>query len=137
MGTKTMEKAAMSDTSKIVACGAGFAGDRTEPAVTLAASGLVDALGLECLAERTLVPGLRARLNDSEAGADTRLERRLRQLLPEAKPNDCRIISNLGATNPAAAGRRIARLATEVNCSGLRVAAIIGDDVAVLSDKIE
>lgn len=45
---------------RVIACGAGFAGDRTEPAVALAASGFVDAVGLECLAERTLVPGLRA-----------------------------------------------------------------------------
>ncbi|MGZ0187466.1 MAG: acyclic terpene utilization AtuA family protein, partial [Alphaproteobacteria bacterium] len=85
---------------KVVACGAGFAGDRTEPAVALAASGRVHAVGLECLAERTLVPGLRSRKLDPEAGFDPRLERRLRPLLPAAFANDCRIISNLGAANP-------------------------------------
>lgn len=127
----------MSDRSKVVACGAGFAGDRTEPAVAFAASGMVDAIGLECLAERTLVPGLRARRADPEAGADPRLERRLRPLLPVAKANDCRVISNLGAANPAAAGRKIARLAREANCVGLRVAAVIGDDVSSLEDKID
>ena len=127
----------MSQNSKVVACGAGFAGDRVEPAVTLAASGLVDAVGLECLAERTLVPGLRARRNDPEAGADPRLERRLRPLIPVAKQNDCRVISNLGAANPAAAGRKIARLASELGYSGLRVAAVVGDDVLPLQDRID
>jgi hypothetical protein len=122
---------------RIIACGAGFAGDRTEPAVALAASGFVDAIGLECLAERTLVPGLRARRDNPEAGADPRLDRRLRPLLPVAKTNDCRIISNLGAANPGAAGRQIARLASETGCAGLRVAAVIGDDVMALAEHID
>ena len=47
--------------TKTIACGAGFAGDRIDPAVALAGSGAADAVVLECLAERTLVPGLRAR----------------------------------------------------------------------------
>ncbi|MDA1309007.1 MAG: DUF1446 domain-containing protein [Proteobacteria bacterium] len=122
---------------RVIACGAGFAGDRTEPAVALAASGLVDAIGLECLAERTLVPGLRARRANGDAGADPRLERRLRPLLPVARANDCRIISNLGAANPLSAGRQIARLASESGCSGMRVAAVIGDDVMALAKYIE
>jgi hypothetical protein len=122
---------------RTVACGAGFAGDRTEPAVELAASGKVHAVGLECLAERTLVPGLRARKLDPEAGSDPRLDRRLRPLLPPAFANKCKIISNLGAANPRGAGRKIARLASEVGCAGMRVAAVIGDDVMAIANKIE
>lgn len=123
--------------TRVVAGGAGFAGDRTEPAVALAASGRVHAVGLECLAERTLVPGLRARRTDAQAGADPRLERRLRPLLPVAQANNCRVISNLGAANPRAAGHRIARLAAECGCAGLRVAAVLGDDVMALVDHID
>ncbi|HUN47272.1 MAG TPA: acyclic terpene utilization AtuA family protein [Stellaceae bacterium] len=122
---------------RTIACGAGFAGDRIEPAVELAASGEVDAVVLECLAERTLVPGLRARRSDPEAGADPRLRRRLTPLLPVARANDCRVISNLGAANPAAAGRAIARLGKELGLAGLRVAAVIGDDVLAQRDRIE
>lgn len=121
---------------RTIAAGAGFAGDRTEPAVALAASGKVHAIGLECLAERTIVPGLRARKADPDAGHDPRLERRLRPLLPVAAANRCRIISNLGAANPRAAGAKIARLAAEVGCSGMRVAAVVGDDVMALADRI-
>ena len=122
---------------RVVAAGAGFAGDRTEPAVAFAASGRVHAIGLECLAERTLVPGLRARRSDPEAGADPRLERRLRPLLPVAKANGCRVISNLGAANPAAAGRATARLGQSLGLSGLKVAAIVGDDVMGLAGDID
>ena len=91
-----------------VGAGAGFAGDRIDPAVALARSGQIDAIGLECLAERTLVPALRARAANPEAGADPRLRRRLTPLLPAARETGCRIISNLGAANPPAAGRAIA-----------------------------
>lgn len=122
---------------RVVACGAGFAGDRTDPAVAMAASGIVDAVALECLAERTLVPGLRARRADPGAGADPRLERRLRPLLAVAMQQGCRVISNLGAANPVAAGRRIAQLAGELGLSGLRVAAVTGDDVLALIEHVE
>lgn len=122
---------------RVIACGAGFAGDRIDPAVGLAESGAVHAIALECLAERTLVPGLRARRTDPQAGADPRLERRLQPLLPAARRNGCRIISNLGAANPVAAGRRIARLGETLGLRGLRVAAVVGDDVLSLTDHID
>jgi len=112
-----------------IGAGAGFAGDRIDPAVTLAASGQVDTIALECLAERTLLPALKARAADPEAGFDPRLRRRLSPLLPVAHANRCRVVSNLGQANPRAAGRAIARLASELGCRGLRVASVIGDDV--------
>jgi hypothetical protein len=126
-----------SKSNRTVGCGAGFAGDRTDPAVELAASGLVDAVVLECLAERTLVPGIRARTADPEAGADPRLRRRLRPLLTAARANDCRVISNLGAANPASAARQVAALASEIGCGGLRVAALVGDDVLSLANHVD
>jgi hypothetical protein len=112
----------------VLGAGAGFAGDRIDPAVVLARSG-VDAVVLECLAERTLVPAIRARRDNPQAGYDPRLVRRLTPLLPVAREKGCRIVSNLGAANPVAAAERIARLARELGLPGLKVAAIVGDDV--------
>lgn len=126
----------MGQAVRTVAGGAGFAGDRTDPAVALAGSGRVDSVILECLAERTLVPGLRARRANPEAGADSRLRRRLTPLIPVARAKGCRIISNLGAANPAAAGRQISQLGRDLDCAGLRVAAIVGDDVRAMADRI-
>ena len=119
-----------------VGAGAGFAGDRIDPAVALATSGRVDTVALECLAERTLVPAIKARAENSQAGFDPRLRRRLTPLLPVAVANRCRIVSNLGAANPCAAGTAIAKLAAEMGCNGLRVAAVQGDDVLHLRDQI-
>lgn len=112
-----------------VASGAGFAGDRIEPAVALAGSGLVDCVGLECLAERTVVAGLYARRADPGAGYDQRLRRRLAPLLPAAIANRCRIVTNLGSANPAAAASAVARLAEDLGLSGIRIAGVVGDDV--------
>ncbi len=118
-----------------VGAGAGFAGDRVDPAVALAASGQVDAIGLECLAERTLVSALNARAAHPDGGADPRLRRRLTPLIPVAADRGCRIISNLGAANPEAAARATAALARELGRPGLRVAALLGDDVAHLVEQ--
>ncbi len=112
-----------------IGAGAGFAGDRIDPAVALAASGQVDVVALECLAERTLLPALKARAADPRAGFDPRLRRRLAPLLPVARAQRCRIVSNLGQANPRAAGAAIAQLAGELGLKGLRVAAVLGDDV--------
>ncbi len=119
-----------------IGAGAGFAGDRIDPAVALAGSGKVDTVVLECLAERTLVPALKARADNPGAGADPRLRRRLTPLLPVAAANHCRIVSNLGAANPRAAGQAIAQLAAQLGCRGKRVAAVCGDDVLHLQSEI-
>ena len=112
-----------------IGAGAGFAGDRVDQAVLLAGSGQVDTVALECLAERTLLPALKARAADPQSGYDPRLRRRLAPLLKAARENRCRIVSNLGQANPAAAGRAIALLARELGCNGMRIAAVVGDDV--------
>jgi hypothetical protein len=113
----------------VVGAGAGFAGDRIEPAVALAASGRCDAVILECLAERTLVAGLDARAVDADTGYDPRLRRRLSPLLGPARENGCTIVTNLGSANPQAAAEAIGALATELGIRGLRVAAVTGDDL--------
>ena len=108
--------------------GAGYSGDRIEPAVDLAASGELDYLVFECLAERTIALAQGARQIDPDAGYDPLLEERIRAVLPAASRNGTRIISNMGAANPLAAARRIDSIARELGLS-LKVAAVTGDDV--------
>ena len=58
------------------------------------------------------------------------------KLLPAAQATNCRVISNLGAANPASAARQIAAL-RKVGCGDLKVAGLIGDDVLALQDRID
>jgi hypothetical protein len=65
------------------------------------------------------------------------LRRRFSPLLPAAAKTNCKIISNLGAANPVAAGQAIAELANSLGVSGLRIAAVEGDDVMALADQVK
>lgn len=116
-----------------IGCGAGFGGDRLEPAVNLLDQGGLDWLVLECLAERTIALGQQRRMHDPEAGYDPLLEARLRPLLPLLRLRGTRIVTNMGAANPLAAGRRIVALAGELGLA-LTVAVVTGDDVLAALD---
>ena len=96
----------------------------------LARSGGVDFVGLECLAERTLVTGLMERAANPARGYDRRLERRLGPLVPAAMANGCGIVSNLGSANPYAAVERIVALCRANSLPGITVAALVGDDLS-------
>ena len=117
-----------------IGSGAGFAGDRIDTAVDLVRDGALDDLVLECLAERTIALAQSRRRTDPSIGYDLHAEERLRALLPEALPRNVRIISNLGAANPRAAGRLAIRVAEEhgMDC---RIAVVTGDDVLHLIDQ--
>src|SRR5437868_10192087 len=94
-----------------IGCGAGFSGDRIDPAVLLAEKGELDYLVFECLAERTIAMAVRSRLKQEDGGYDPLLVERLGAVLPAAVKNRVRIVSNMGAANPVAAARRTAELA--------------------------
>ena len=112
-----------------IGAGAGYSGDRIEPAVELAEHGALDYLVFECLAERTIAIAQQARSNNPELGYDPLLETRMNAVLPAASRNGVRIVSNMGAANPLAAARKTAEIARSLGLGGLRIAAITGDDV--------
>ncbi|WMS40905.1 acyclic terpene utilization AtuA family protein [Acuticoccus sp. MNP-M23] len=112
-----------------IGAGAGFSGDRIEPAVDLAARGDLDFLVFECLAERTIALAQLARLSDPAAGYDPLLERRMRAVLPVTAKTGTKILTNMGAANPVAAARRTADIAAGLGLTGLKIAAVTGDDV--------
>ena len=112
-----------------IGCGAGFSGDRIDPAVELAARGSIAYLVFECLAERTIALAQKARLLDPAAGYDPLLEERMEAVLPLCAEKQIRIVSNMGAANPAAAATKTRDIARRLGIAGLRVAAVSGDDV--------
>ena len=111
-----------------IGCGAGFSGDRLEPAVVLAERGGIDYLVLECLAERTIALAQLRKRRDPARGYDPMLERRIERLLPALQAHRFRLVTNMGAANPLAAADAIIGIARRHGIS-IRVAAITGDDV--------
>jgi Acyclic terpene utilisation family protein AtuA len=115
-----------------IGAGAGYSGDRIEPAVELAERGRLDYLVFECLAERTIALAQQARQTDANAGFDALLPERFNAVLRPCVANKVRIISNMGAANPVGAARAAAEIAREIGISGLKIAAVSGDDVTEL-----
>lgn len=111
-----------------IGCGAGFSGDRLEPAVILVQQGKLDYLVLECLAERTIALAQKRKRQDPTKGYDPLLERRIESLLLDLLANNVRLITNMGAANSLAAAEKICEIARRMNLS-VTVAAVTGDDV--------
>ncbi|WNJ90372.1 acyclic terpene utilization AtuA family protein [Bosea sp. 685] len=112
-----------------IGAGAGYSGDRIEPAIELAEKGGLDYLVFECLAERTIALAQQAKLKDPKAGYDPLLAERFRAVLRPCRQSGTRIITNMGAANPVAGAERIRAIAGELGLSGLKIAAVTGDDV--------
>jgi hypothetical protein len=112
-----------------IGSGAGYSGDRIEPAVELAEKGDIQYLVFECLGERTVALAQQARMKDPQGGYDPLLEERMRAVLPVCAARGIKIVTNMGAANPVAAARKAAEIAGSLGLSALKVAAIVGDDV--------
>ena len=108
--------------------GAGFSGDRIEPAVDLARDGELDYLVFECLAERTIALAQLARARDPQSGYDPLLRERFEAILPACRDHGVTIITNMGAANPPAAAAVVADLARRMGHGGLSIATVTGDD---------
>ena len=111
--------------------GAGYSGDRIPPALELAEKGALDYLVFECLAERTIALAQLQRSQDARFGFDALLAARMRAVLPSCVAQGTKIISNMGAANPLAAGHEVLRVARELGIEKLKVAVLLGDDVLV------
>ncbi len=115
-----------------IGSGAGYSGDRIEPAVELAEQGDLDYLVFECLAERTIALAQQARISDPQGGYDPLLSERMRRVLPFVGQPDgrrrLRVITNMGAANPVAAAVEVRRIASELGLN-LKVLAVVGDAV--------
>ncbi|MBN9005164.1 MAG: DUF1446 domain-containing protein [Rhizobiales bacterium] len=112
-----------------IGSGAGYSGDRIEPALELAEKGGIQYLVFECLGERTVALAQQARMKDPQSGYDPLLEERMRAVLPTCAAKGIKIVTNMGAANPEAAARRTAEIAKSLGLRGLKVAAVVGDDV--------
>ncbi|MFC3109757.1 acyclic terpene utilization AtuA family protein [Undibacterium arcticum] len=112
-----------------IGAGAGYSGDRIEPAVELAEKGDIDYLIFECLAERTIALAQQAKMKDPALGYDPLLADRMHAVLRICSEKGIKIITNMGAANPLAAAARIKEIAQTLGLGKLKIAAISGDDV--------
>lgn len=112
-----------------IASGAGFAGDRIEPALDIICRGNSDYIIFECLAERTIALAQAEKLTNPETGYNPLLNYRMEKIIPLLKEHPIKIITNMGAANPEAAAKRIRQLARKNGLNHLKVVAVLDDDV--------
>jgi hypothetical protein len=112
-----------------IGSGAGYSGDRIEPAIELAEKGEIQYLVFECLGERTVALAQQARMKNPDMGYDPLLEERIRAVLPLCAAKGIKIVTNMGAAHPEAAAKKTAEIARALGLSSLKIAAIVGDDV--------
>lgn len=112
-----------------IGSGAGYAGDRIEPAVELAEKGDIQYLSFECLAERTIAIAQQAKMKDPKAGFDALLVARFEAVLSICHKKGIKIISNMGAANPEAGAAKVKEIAQKLGITGMKIAAVSGDDV--------
>lgn len=117
-----------------IGSGAGYSGDRIEPAVDLIKEGNLDYIIFECLAERTIALAQLQKMQDPELGYDPLLEERMKACLTHCVSKKVKLISNMGAANPLAAAKKTATIAQELGLTNLKIAAVFGDDVMPMLD---
>lgn len=118
-----------------IGSGAGYGGDRIEPAIDLMENGELDYLIFECLAERTIALANLQKTTNPELGYNHLLEYRFQRVLEEYKKgNKIKIVTNMGAANPYSAAKKVVELAASIGVK-VKVAAVLGDDVFSVIDK--
>lgn len=79
-----------------IGAGAGYSGDRIQPALDLIERAQLGYIVFECLAERTIALAQQAKSANPNLGYDPLLEARMRRILPACHKHKTRLISNMG-----------------------------------------
>lgn len=111
-----------------IGCGAGFWGDSAEGPKQLVASGEIDYLVLDYLAEITMSLLARARAKDPAAGYATDFPAVVAALAPQLKANGVKVVTNAGGVNPAACKAAIEEKLEALGIE-LKVSIVTGDDL--------
>jgi hypothetical protein len=112
-----------------IGAGQGFYGDTPDGAVAVAQRGDVSYICCDALAELTMAILQKDRLRDGSGGFARDLPAFMRTLLPIAREQGIRVITNAGGMNPAGAARAVRDVAGELGINDVRVATVTGDDI--------
>jgi hypothetical protein len=107
----------------------GFYGDDVTKALPMILGGHVDAVCFEALSELTLAILQKDKLANPKRGYTFDVKLIAQKILPEAFKRKIPLITNGGGLNPQAAAEMVRETAAAMGLSGLKVAAVSGDDV--------
>ena len=103
-----------------IGSGAGYAGDRLEPALDLMQNANLDYICFECLAERTIAMAQQEKMHQPDLGYNAMFTYRMERVLPLAMEKGVKVITNMGAANPEAALQKAYEIAQKQGIKKLR-----------------
>jgi hypothetical protein len=109
--------------------GSAYWGDLLEPAVEIAEKGEVDYLCFDHLSELTLAVLQRQRAKDPREGYIHDIEPWMEAILPHARKQGFKVVTNAGGANPAAAAEKVMEVAARLGLGPLKIAVVSGDDI--------
>ena len=112
-----------------IGSGAGYAGDRIEPAIDLMQRGNLDYIIFECLAERTISLAQKEKQKDPTKGYNDLFEYRFDKILDSLKSHKVKVITNMGAANPRSGAYKCQEMAKAKGLTNLKIAYVEGDDM--------
>ena len=122
----------MSTKSVRIGGASGFWGDSSVGAPQLVASGQVDYLAFDYLAELTMSILAAARMKKPELGYATDfVSVAMKQVLKDVVAKGIRVVSNAGGVNPEGCADALRALAAELGVQ-VKIATVTGDDVMPL-----
>lgn len=107
----------------------GFYGDDVTRALPMITGGHVDAVCFEALSELTLAILQKDKLANPARGYTFDIKIIAQQILPEAFRRSIPLITNGGGLNPQAAAELVRDTAAKLGLTGLKIAAVTGDDL--------
>ena len=109
--------------------GSGFWGDAIDPAMELLEKGKLDYLCFDFLAELTMALLQRQKLKNPALGYIPDAVQYMKAMMPAARANGTKLISNGGGVNSRAAAQKIVEDARALGLKGTKVALVEGDDL--------
>ena len=107
----------------------GFYGDDVTRALPMIEGAHVDVVCFEALSELTLAILQKDKLANSSRGYTFDLRIIAAQILPKTFARKIPLITNGGGLNPLAAAEMVRESAAKMGLTGLKIAAVTGDDV--------
>lgn len=107
----------------------GFYGDDVTRALPMIRGGHVDVVCFEALSELTLAILQKDKLANPKRGYTFDVKIIAQQILPEAFQRKIPLITNGGGLNPQAAAEMVRETAAQKGLTGLKIAAVSGDDI--------
>lgn len=118
-----------------IGCGAGCCKDRIEPVEEMLKYGNLDYLIYEMLSEGTYANFQAKKYENLSCGYNDTLIERMTRTMPLAYEKGTKLITNIGAANPAEAVAMVAQIAQEQQLHGLKIALVQGDNILPQMDR--